>query len=135
VGRDADMTFRQIDVGLPGTAKAASQARDALKSLVGLLSPERFEDLRLLVTEVVANSVRHAGLLGERSYVRLKVFASERVVRVEVRDPGPGFEKTGLEPPGLDEGSGRGLYLVDQLAESWGVVKDGDTCVWFVLAA
>jgi anti-sigma regulatory factor (Ser/Thr protein kinase) len=129
------VTFRQIDVGLPGSPKAAGQARDALKALVGLLTPERFEDLRLLVSEVVANSVRHTGLVGERGYVRLKVFASERLVRVEVRDPGPGFEKTSVRTPEPDEPSGRGLFLVDQLADSWGVVSDGDTCVWFVLAA
>lgn len=129
------MTFRQIDVGLPGTPTAAGQARDALKALVGLLTPERFEDLRLLVSEVVANSVRHAGFIGERGYVRLKVFASERVVRVEVRDPGPGFDKASSRAPGSEETAGRGLFLVEQLADSWGVVSDGDTCVWFVLAA
>ena len=129
------MTFKQIDVGLPRTAKAAGQARDSLRALIDLLSPERFEDLRLLVSEVVANSVRHAGAIGERGYVRLKVFASDRVVRVEVRDPGPGFDREGLAPPALDDPSGRGLYLVEQIAESWGVETDGDTCVWFVLAA
>ena len=129
------MTFKQIDVGLPGSPKAAGLAREALRALVGLLSPERFEDLRLLVTEVVGNSVRHAGLVGERSCVRLKIFASERLVRVEVRDPGPGFRKSIVRKPGLDEPSGRGLFLVEQLADSWGVVSDGDTCVWFVLAA
>jgi anti-sigma regulatory factor (Ser/Thr protein kinase) len=129
------MTFKQIDVGLPGTPKAAGQAREALKALIGLLTPERFEDLRLLVTEVVANSVRHAGMLGERSKLRLRIFASDRLVRVEVSDPGPGFAKASLRPPELDDPSGRGLYLVDQLADSWGVVSDGDTCVWFVLAA
>ena len=110
-------------------------ARDALRALVGVLTPERFEDLRLLVTEVVGNSVRHAGLVGERSYVRLRVFASDRLVRVEVRDPGPGFPKSIVRTPGLHEPSGRGLFLVEQLADSWGVDSDGDTCVWFILAA
>jgi anti-sigma regulatory factor (Ser/Thr protein kinase) len=129
------MTFKQIEVGLPGTARAAQQAREALKALVGLLAPERFEDLRLLVTEVVANSVRHAGAVGECGYLWLKVFASERLVRVEVRDAGLGFDKADLVTPGLDEGSGRGLFLVDQIANSWGVTTEDGTCVWFVLAA
>lgn len=130
------MAFEQIDVELPGTARAAGQARDALKALAGLLTPERFEDLRLLVGEVVANSVRHAGAVGERSLVRLKVFASERLVRVEVRDEGTGFTKPDeVAKPPTDDTGGRGLYLVEKLADSWGVVRDGETCVWFVLAA
>lgn len=129
------MTFKQIDVALAGTARAASQARESLRALNALLSPETFEDLRLLVSELVANSVRHAGELGHRSYVGLKVFASDKLVRVEVRDQGPGFDKETVRNPTPEDPSGRGLFLVDQLAESWGVTKDGETCVWFVLVA
>ena len=88
------MAFKQIDVAFAGTARAASQAREALRALNALLAPETFEDLRLLVSEVVANSVRHAGALGHRGYVRLKVFASEKLVRVEIRDEGPGFDRS-----------------------------------------
>ena len=129
------MTFKQIDIALAGSARAAGQAREALKALTALLTPETFEDLRLLVSEVVANSVRHAGAVGHRGYVRLKVFASEKLVRVEVIDEGPGFDKSSLREPTPEDPSGRGLFLVDQLAQSWGVTKDGETCVWFVLAA
>ncbi|HEY7873924.1 MAG TPA: ATP-binding protein [Actinomycetota bacterium] len=129
------MTFEQIDVALARTARAAAQAREALRQLNPLLSPDTFEDLRLLVSEVVANSVRHAGSLGAKSFVRLKVFATEKLVRVEVTDEGPGFDKTALRTPGSDDASGRGLFLVDQIAQSWGVHKDGETCVWFVLVA
>jgi anti-sigma regulatory factor (Ser/Thr protein kinase) len=129
------MTFRQVDVVLAGTARAAAQARDALRALNALLSPDTFEDLRLLVSEVVANSVRHAGALGQKGYVRLKVFASDKLVRVEVSDEGPGFDKSSLRTPTPEDPSGRGLFLVDQLAQSWGVTKDGETCVWFVLVA
>jgi anti-sigma regulatory factor (Ser/Thr protein kinase) len=127
------MTFKQIDVALAGSARAAREARDALKALKAILSPDTFEDLRLLVSELVANSVRHAGAVGQR--VRLKVFASEKLVRVEVIDDGPGFDREALRDPTPDDPSGRGLYLVDQLAQSWGVTGNGGTCVWFVLAA
>jgi anti-sigma regulatory factor (Ser/Thr protein kinase) len=129
------MTFKQIDVALAGTARAAREAREALKSLTALVSPETFDDLRLLVSELVANSVRHAGALGQRGYVRVKVFASDKLVRVEVTDEGPGFDRSVVRNPTPDDPSGRGLYLVDQLAKSWGVTGDGETCVWFVLAA
>jgi anti-sigma regulatory factor (Ser/Thr protein kinase) len=129
------MTFKQIDVALAGSARAAREAREALKALGTLISPDTFEDLRLLVSELVANSVRHAGAVGQRGYVRLKVFASEKLVRVEVTDEGPGFDKSALRSPTPEDPSGRGLYLVDQIAKSWGVTGDGETCVWFVLAA
>lgn len=129
------MTFRQIDVAFVGTARAAGQARDALKALKALLAPETFEDLRLLVSEVVANSVRHAGAIGQKGYVRVKVFASEKLIRVEVLDQGVGFDESALRDPSPDDPSGRGLFLVDKIAQSWGVTKDGETCVWFVLVA
>jgi anti-sigma regulatory factor (Ser/Thr protein kinase) len=129
------MTFKQIDVALAGTARAARDAREALKSLKALVGPETFEDLRLLVSELVANSVRHAGALGHRGYVRLKVFASEKIIRVEVIDDGPGFDRSALRDPSPEDPSGRGLMLVDQIAKSWGVTGNGETCVWFVLAA
>ena len=129
------MAFKQVDVALAGTARAAREAREALKGLRSLVSPDTFEDLRLLVSELVANSVRHANGLGRRGYVRLKVFASDRVVRVEVTDEGPGFDRAALRNPSPDDPSGRGLYLVDQIATSWGVAGNGETCVWFVLAA
>jgi anti-sigma regulatory factor (Ser/Thr protein kinase) len=129
------MTFKQIDVALAGTARAAREAREALKAMKALVAPDTFEDLRLLVSELVANSVRHAGSVGQRGYVRLKVFASEKLVRVEVTDEGAGFDQSALRNPSPEDPSGRGLYLVDQLAKSWGVTGNGGTCVWFVLAA
>jgi anti-sigma regulatory factor (Ser/Thr protein kinase) len=129
------MTLKKIDVALTGTARAAGQARDAVRSLKALLNPETFEDLRLLVSEVVANSVRHAGAVGDKDSVRLKVNASEKIVRVEVSDKGPGFDRSSLRNPSPDDPSGRGLFLVDKLAESWGVIHNDETCVWFVLVA
>jgi hypothetical protein len=54
-------------------------------------------------------------------------------VRVQVSDPGVGFEHTPRNQP-LDEEGGWGLVLIESMAESWGVEHDDGTRVWFELA-
>lgn len=93
--------------------------------------PDGRDDLELLVTELLTNSVRHAGL-GDGETIRLRVAARPPELHVEVRDGGCGFEPAVREPPPGAQG-GRGLLLVDRLARRWGVAYDGDTRVWFDL--
>ena len=83
--------------------------------------------LCLLVTELVANSVKHASGLGT---VRLEVTLTDEVARVEVHDPGPGFDPNGRTPESpLD--SQWGLHLVETLTDRWGVDSEPTTRVWF----
>ncbi len=56
--------------------------------------------------------------------------ADERV-RVRVRDDGPGFRAPEAKPP-REGDKGWGLFLVEQLADEWGVDSPGDG-VWFVI--
>jgi anti-sigma regulatory factor (Ser/Thr protein kinase) len=87
------------------------------------------ETLRLLVTELVTNSIRHTA--AESIVVRILVGSS--VVWTEVTDAGPGFDPDGAGVPGADH-TGWGLFLVERLAERWGVNQDVDgTKVWFEL--
>ena len=53
-----------------------------------------------------------------------------QALRVAVSDPGIGFEKR-PGPPTPGDPSGWGLYLVEQLADRWGLNRDGVTEVWF----
>lgn len=62
------------------------------------ISPERFEDLRLLTSEIVTNALRHAGLESGES-IGLGVEVSEDRIRVKVTDDGPGFDPSNF--PGL----------------------------------
>ncbi len=123
----------EVDLRLAGDATAAAEARRSLSVLAQKVSREVFEDVRLLVTELITNSVRHAGLNG-RDAIHLKVTAEGNVVRVEVEDAGTGFEPRDRSAP-LTEASGWGLYLVDQLTDRWGVTSGGGTCVWFEIDA
>ena len=122
------MTNR-VERKLPNGAKAARQARHAVDELEGALDTEVLEDVRLLVTELVTNSVRHAEQ-PQDGWVHLKIAASDDRVRVEVSDPGTGFEPAHRDRP-ITEASGWGLFLVDKVADRWGVECDRVTRVWF----
>ena len=80
----------------------------------------------LLTSEAVTNCVRHAGLSPEDRIV-LAARITPDFVRVEVRDPGPGFDA------GVRHGaSGYGLRMLDMLSSRWGVDRDDrGTRVWF----
>jgi anti-sigma regulatory factor (Ser/Thr protein kinase) len=87
--------------------------------------------VRLLVSELVTNAVRHANLAA--GDVILLVFESvDHAFRVEVHDPGGGFVPTAPAPDPARP-SGWGLYLVAELADRWGVDSDDRTLVWFEL--
>jgi anti-sigma regulatory factor (Ser/Thr protein kinase) len=108
-------------------SQAPGSARQALKSLNGSIDPEIAEDVRLLVSELVTNSLRHTG----STSIEVEVWGSDEVVRVDVCDHGAGFDVSG--PPRPGKASGWGLFMVDRLADRWGVDTNGDTHVWFEL--
>jgi anti-sigma regulatory factor (Ser/Thr protein kinase) len=93
-----------------------------------LLSPQLADDAVLLVSELVGNAVKHAG-----AYVfGLRIRRRRGWIRVEVRDPSRALP-CHLPVRELDV-SGRGLWLVDQLADRWGVdLLPHGKCTWFEL--
>jgi anti-sigma regulatory factor (Ser/Thr protein kinase) len=118
---------------LPAIPDSIPRARAALDDLVDVVGPERLEDLRLVVSELVTNSVRHAGL-GRRDAIDLRVEPARDRIRVEIHDPGPGFDAPG-SPTSLYQESGWGLFLVSQISEAWGVSSDDNgTTVWLEIA-
>lgn len=111
-------------VVLPAGPEAARQARRALHEA---RVPEDLEHtVGLLSTELIANALRHGGL-GENDRITFAArFVSDHI-RVEVHDPGPGFD-----PAKRDQAKGFGLRLVDKLASRWGVeTAASGTRVWF----
>lgn len=120
---------RRIQVRLPPSRAAPATARGALAPLSETVDEETLESTALLVSELVTNAVRHAGL---RSDDRIDLFveASPERVWVRVSDPGNGIAR----PPPLpraERPSGWGLFLVGQIADRWGIERDEDTRVWF----
>ena len=81
------------------------------------------------MTELVTNSVRHTAA----DSLTLSVAIGKRAVLTEVADTGPGFDPKCVEHSG-DDDTGWGLFLVQRLADKWGVRHDGpDKRVWFEL--
>jgi anti-sigma regulatory factor (Ser/Thr protein kinase) len=119
----SDMSFE-----LAGGPYAVTAARLALSDLDSHVEASIAFDVRLLVSELVTNSVKHASI-GEDESIMLDVRIVDDVVRVEVRDSGPGFERPTVAPPD-DADQGWGLFLVEQLADEWGVERERQA-VWF----
>ncbi len=127
VARGAAEGFR---LGVGGGPSAAARARNELARLTGDLGEASVETLRLLVTELVANAVRHAAAPA----VELVVAINEETVRVEVANPGRPFE-VHVGTAGREEGSNWGLFLVDRLSDGWGVLAEtGYQRVWFEIS-
>jgi two-component sensor histidine kinase len=122
----------RLELRLEGSPEAARLARAQVDQLRDRLEPDVLEDLMLLVTELVTNSVRH-GSPGPAG-VGVVLGVTESSVRLEVTDAGRGFSP-GSEEDLSDPSSGWGLYLVDRLATSWGTEAAGEgTRVWLELA-
>jgi anti-sigma regulatory factor (Ser/Thr protein kinase) len=88
----------------------------------------------LLTSEVVSNVILHAGPHGRGSEVVVGLNQTADRVRVEVGDSHARFPILG--DGAVDKLSGRGLLLLDALADSWGVTPDGSgKVVWFEVLA
>ena len=118
----------EVRVELSPDVLAPGHARRALERLGHRVAADVVERLKLLVSELVTNSVVHAGL-SARDRIAVAVAVAPASVRVEVCDPGPGFEAPAA--PELYDVCGRGLMLVDQVADRWGVARGELTRVWF----
>jgi anti-sigma regulatory factor (Ser/Thr protein kinase) len=110
---------------------AAAEARHAIAQLRADLDPPLLETLRLLVTELVTNSVRHT----DCDAVTLRIAIGTSAVLTEVADDGPAFDLEPFETGAHDPDYGWGLFLVERLARNWGVKQEGSSKrVWFELA-
>ena len=123
---------KRLRIAIAGGSRAPERARSWIESAASWLPPELESTLLLLTCELVNNAVRHGGA-AEAEIIELELSALEGgTVRVQVSDPGVGFEHTPRDQP-LDEEGGWGLVLIESMAESWGVEHDGRTRVWFEL--
>jgi anti-sigma regulatory factor (Ser/Thr protein kinase) len=111
---------------------AAAEARRAIAQLRADLDPPLMETLRLLVTELITNSVRHT----DCDSLILRVAVGKAAVLTEVSDAGAVFDPAAqAEAEAHDSDGGWGLFLVERLARNWGVEDDGRSKrVWFELA-
>ena len=118
----------ESELRLRPEAAAPSLARAAIAAAASGLPAAVVADAELLTSELVSNAVRHAELDPSQEIV-VRIVA-DGYVRVEVADPGPPFDADRRRP---GSGSrGWGLLLVDAVATSWGVEREGSgKRVWF----
>ena len=123
----------ELSATIAGGPYAAAAARRALGGLRDLIGRRQLDDVYLLVSELVTNGVRHGGA-GEDDLLELCVLRHGSRLRVVVTDWGPGFDGRPRPRNRADQTGGWGLYLVERLADRWGVQPHGEaTKVWFEL--
>ena len=131
-----------VDLRLPPDPTSPARARHALDPLEDRFGTEILFKLRLLLSELVTNSVRHARLQ-ETERIVVRVMCEPGALRAEVLDAGhrvsfPAMmaSHTGWEyqrTRGSEWPGGWGLSMVEALADSWGVGRGEGTTVWFEL--
>jgi anti-sigma regulatory factor (Ser/Thr protein kinase) len=85
----------EIAVAFPAVPESIPRSRQVLESLRGVLDESVLEDLRLIVSELVTNSVRHAGLrTGDP--ITLEISVDETAIRLE---PATAGEASSPPPP------------------------------------
>ncbi|MGH2688818.1 MAG: ATP-binding protein [Actinomycetota bacterium] len=107
-------------------------ARSAVRHLTSSLEEEFRANVALLVSEVVSNSVLHPRHRSDS--LQFKAWLVETAVRISVGDSGTGFTPDVVVPAPTAEGH-RGLWLVDMLADSWGISIDETSWSWFEIHA
>ncbi|MGZ4353017.1 MAG: MerR family transcriptional regulator [Gaiellaceae bacterium] len=120
-----------LELELACDLQAPGVARRAVEPLAQSLPDDVSFNLRLLVSELVANSVRHAGLNGGGT-VRIRARLGPDRVHVEVHDGGT-FDWRAPGPRAVDAEGRRGLPLVAALSSRWGLTFDDGTTAWFEL--
>jgi anti-sigma regulatory factor (Ser/Thr protein kinase) len=115
-----------ITFDIPRDPTAPSAARRAIERLNDRIAPDVVPDVKLLVSELITNSVKYGG----DGALRLQIETEgPRKLRAEVIDQGVGFVPVARDRPATEVG-GWGLHLVQTLSNRWGV-HEGSTHVWF----
>ena len=126
------MTQKVVDLveTLPAHATSAARARSLVRdALAAGDAPDLLDTAQLAVSEVITNALVHAGTL-----IELRIRLDPARLRVEVTDGSPRLPF--LRDTHPLAGTGRGLRLLDEIADVWGVAARGPgKVVWFELHA
>ncbi|HEY2601622.1 MAG TPA: ATP-binding protein [Thermoleophilaceae bacterium] len=122
-------TGYRITLDLASGVEAPSAAREALDRIEHGLDQADEYTVKLLISELVSNSVKHWG----QGSVQVEIESAAGFVRVDVIDRGPAFSP-GPHSAEPEREGGWGLVLVDELATRWGSSPVG-AHVWFELEA
>jgi hypothetical protein len=119
------MTRTHFRFHWPATPQAAASVRRTAEVLPVSIDRERFEDLRLLLSEAVLGLVDRSGGPAP-DQVEVGVSVAENDLRAEVT-LGDGAS---TRPAEL---SGWGMLVVDSLSSAWGLLREPGPGIWFEL--
>lgn len=127
--------LREASRRFPRHARSVGRARTALRAQLGLwgVDQEVADTAVLLVSELVTNAVRH-GKVSPGREIGTRFALREGALRLEVADANDDWPHPRIA--GDDDESGRGLGLVDALADRWGTYRRAGgvgKCVWVEL--
>ena len=114
----------------PGAASIRAARRFVLAAVGGAPSDLR-DAISVMVSELAMNAVQYA-----RTTFVVSIDRTADGLRVAVTDSGCGNPEAQPLPPPRNQ-HGRGLFIVDRLADAWGVSSAGDgpeRTVWFRVA-
>ncbi|MFZ1153902.1 MAG: ATP-binding protein [Solirubrobacteraceae bacterium] len=118
---DTERRFR-----FSGLPQAVGAARRSLREWEGYFEPDLFYDLSLCVSELVTKSVQHAQPASDDE-IELVVSRHHELVRAEVMEHRPDVVVT--QPAAMDGGDW-GMFIVDRVADRWGVDRSMGTLLW-----
>ena len=124
---------KRISLDLPPEPDSIPRARRALQDVKSTLDPVTFLNVRLLVSELVTNAVRHVPA-DRADTIHLEIERTDEHIRVEVVDRGEGFVPR-PRADSEDRASGWGLNILAKVASRWGVENDDGARVWFEIDA
>ena len=123
----SDLQFGSM---VPADPLSIAFVRHAMQSFSEVCGGEKAGDLALVFTELVTNSIRHAGLC-RTDPIEVRLTLGHDGLSGAVVDTGPGFDPNRLGPLPTRTG-GFGLFIVERLTKRWGVDLSHDTTtVWF----
>jgi anti-sigma regulatory factor (Ser/Thr protein kinase) len=123
----------RLELQLPAVLESVRVLRQALERMG--LPGGVLQDAKLLSSELLTNSIEHAGL-GADDRVQVTVARYGAVLSVVVRDGAlkpDATELAGSFRPEPGRQSGWGLFLIDRIASRWGITLRGRSGYWFEL--
>jgi anti-sigma regulatory factor (Ser/Thr protein kinase) len=120
--------MERVEIQFPSATSTPASVRGFLRATLQTWELDGVGEVaELLSDELVSNVVRHVG-----APMTVRAVRQPSSIRVEVEDPS-------TEPPVLKQpeplaNHGRGIFLVDSLANLWGTeMRDDGKTVWFEL--
>ena len=116
-------------VTLPGEGRSVASGRRFVRDLLGHRHPA-LEKVALGVSELTTNAIKHTPS-GDGGEITISLTAAGQTIRAEVTNEGETLPERPPVPPDTEAEDGRGILIVEALAETWGVTRHaGVTTVW-----